>query len=216
MRIDGCVCYIPTKVTDRLVIDFQVLAAAPPHIRAAGLCDVLSIATGNWDWKFAEERGKNGAGMRYVPYVVKMADAILDGVIECAPAAGRGDPAGLKQLLDCICLQAELCNQIGHARPEEDSEHYFAYAIDNLVGSGKPHADLVCPGILIMADLQGQNVHRLKQAITAGNIPLDTLPLPLIQTTLYSLADYSRKHALAYGIAHELTAAKVRDYKNKL
>ncbi|MFQ5435295.1 MAG: hypothetical protein ACE5FD_10510 [Anaerolineae bacterium] len=43
-------------------------------------------------------------------------------------------------------MEVQLCNQIGHARPEEGSEHYFAYAVENVMGKGLPHGDLVgCP-----------------------------------------------------------------------
>ena len=44
------------------------------------------------------------------------------------PAAGTG--RGLKCLYDCLAMEVQLCNQIGHARPEEGSEHYFAYCAE--------------------------------------------------------------------------------------
>ncbi len=46
VRSRGCVEYLETKPPDHLIVDFEVLAAAPPNIRAAGICDVLSIANG--------------------------------------------------------------------------------------------------------------------------------------------------------------------------
>ena len=66
-----------------------MLAAAPEPIRAAGICDVLSIATGSWDWRFAEEQGLNPPGMGYLPWVDLAAQAILNGALDCAEAAGR-------------------------------------------------------------------------------------------------------------------------------
>jgi glycerol-1-phosphate dehydrogenase [NAD(P)+] len=138
IRVEGCVQYNETKVPDRLLIDFEVLASAPAHIRAYGICDVLSIAIGSWDWQFAEQKGMNTPDMAYIPYVAQMAQAILNWVLECAEAAGRGDPAGLKQLHDCLALEVQLCNQVGHARSEEGSEHYFAYALENIVGADNP------------------------------------------------------------------------------
>ncbi len=209
VREGGCVQYIETKPADKLIVDLDVIAAAPPSIRAAGICDVLSIATGLWDWKFAEDRGMNPAGMEYVPYVAEVAVGILQGVMDCAEAAGKGDHQGLKQLLDCIVLETQLLNLIGHARPEEGSEHYFAYAVENRVGHGKPHADLVCPGILLMAALQGQDILPLKKAIRACNIHLNTLPLESIQDTLHELPQFVRKHQLPYGISHEIDDERI-------
>ena len=203
-RRDGCVAYLETKPPDRLVVDFDVLAAAPPNIRAAGICDVLSIATGCWDWQFAEERGRNPTGMSMIPYAHDAAQAILTGALECADAAGQGDRDGLKQLLDCLALEVQLCNQIGHSRPEEGSEHYFAYAVENVMGKGLPHGDLVGPAILIIADRQGQDSTALRQALESCRIPLDNIPQDVVDETLRQLPAYVRRHDLPYGIAHEL------------
>lgn len=204
VRQDGCVRYVETRPPDRLVVDWEVLSAAPPSIRAAGLCDVLSIATGSWDWRFAQEKGMNPPEMAYVPYVDQVAAAILQGALDCAEAAGRGDPEGLKHLLDCLALEVQLCNQIGHARPEEGSEHYFAYAVESEIDVRLSHGELVGPGILLMAERQGQDVAPLRRALEAGHIPLDHIPRAVVEFTLGSLPEYVCRHALPYGIAHEL------------
>lgn len=208
-RKDGCVYYIETKPPDRLIIDFAVLAAAPVSVRAAGICDLLSIATGLWDWRFAHERGKNPPGMEYIPYVDQVAEAILQGSLDCAQAAGRGDYDGLKHMLDCLALEVQLCNLIGHSRPEEGSEHYFAYSVENIMGKGLPHGDLVGPGILLIARLQGQDVEPLRRALLDCCIPLNNIPKHVIHETLISLPQYSYQHGLSYGIAHELDSTAV-------
>lgn len=207
IRREGCVYYIETKPPDRLIVDFAVLSSAPESVRAAGICDVLSIATGLWDWRFAHERGKNPANMAYIPYVDAAAAAILQGSLDCAEAAGQGDPDGLKHLLDCLALEVQLCNLIGHSRPEEGSEHYFAYSVENTMGKGLPHGDLVGPGIVLIAGLQGQDVSPLKRALHDCRIPLTKIPEKVIYDTLLALPHYARQHNLAYGIAHELDEA---------
>ena len=209
IREGGCVRYIETKIPDLLVVDLDVIAAAPASIRAAGICDVLSIATGKWDWKFAEEVQQNLPEMAYVPYIAQTADAILEGALDCAEAAGRGDQEGLKQLLDCIVLELQVNNQMGHARAEEGSEHYFAYAAENLTGSGWPHADLLGPGILLMMTLQGQETQRVRRALHRTCIPLQRISTPVIRKTLLDLPAYCRQQNLPYGIAHELTAERI-------
>jgi len=176
VRHQGCVQYIETKTPDRLVVDMDVLAVAPKNIRSAGICDVLSIATGLWDWEFAAEKGMNPEGMELIPWVADAAQAILDGALECAVAAGEGDPDGLKQLLDCLAMEVQLCNQIRHSRPEEGSEHYFAYAVENLLGKGIFHGDLVGLGIMLMAEFQDQNSEELETALRACHILLENIP----------------------------------------
>ena len=71
IRRDGCVVYIPTKVPENIILDFDVIAAAPAAIRAAGITDVMSIATGCWDWKFAHEKGKESRGHAVHPLGVR-------------------------------------------------------------------------------------------------------------------------------------------------
>jgi glycerol-1-phosphate dehydrogenase [NAD(P)+] len=204
IRRDGCVDYIETKPPETLILDLEVIAAAPARIRAAGVTDVISIATGCWDWKFAHEDGKNPPGMAFIPWVHENAQSILDGLLDWAAAAGKADRDGLKTLYDCLAMEVQLCNQIGHARPEEGSEHYFAYSVENLVGHGLPHGDLVGPGILIMARFQGQDTGPLEAALKACHIPLDRIPEDIIRQTLKNLPGYVRQHNLAYGIAHEM------------
>jgi glycerol-1-phosphate dehydrogenase [NAD(P)+] len=206
IRYDGCVQYILTKVPESLVLDLEVIANAPAWIRAAGITDVLSIATGCWDWKYAHESGQNPAGMEFIPWVYQNAQSILQGAIDCADAAGRGDQQGLKCLYNCLAMEVQLCNQIGHARPEEGSEHYFAYCAEQFTGPGWPHGDLVGPGILLMAERQGQDIHLYEAALKACNIPLGRILPDAVQRTLSQLPDYCRKHALPFGIAHALSS----------
>jgi len=205
IRRDGCVHYIETKPPEALVLDLEVVAAAPAAIRAAGVTDVMSIATGSWDWKFAHERGKNPPGMEFIPWAYDNAQSILSGVLDCAAAAGRGDRAGLKQLYDCLAMEVQLCNQIGHARPEEGSEHYFAYCVENVMGHGLPHGDLVGPGILLAAGWQGQSTDRLRSALQACHIPLDRIPAEVAAQTQRILPSYCLRHELPFGMAHELS-----------
>jgi glycerol-1-phosphate dehydrogenase [NAD(P)+] len=204
IRKDGCVYYIETKVPERLILDLGTVAKAPAFIRAAGITDVMSIATGAWDWKFAHEQGKNPAGMEFIPWVYDNAQSILSGVLDCAEAAGRGDHDGLKTLYDCLAMEVQLCNQIGHSRPEEGSEHYFAYAVENEMGHGLPHGDLVGPAILLIAKLQRQDTAPLEKALKACNVPLNNIPQDMIDRTLKILPEYSRRHNLSFGIAHTL------------
>ncbi len=67
VRRAECVHYIETKPPDLLVIDLDTIAAAPAHVRAAGICDVVSIATGCADWEYAHAAGKNPPHAPYIP-----------------------------------------------------------------------------------------------------------------------------------------------------
>jgi glycerol-1-phosphate dehydrogenase [NAD(P)+] len=206
VREKGCVTYIEAHPPDRVVVDFEVIASAPPSLRAAGISDVLSILTGSWDWQFAHQRSMNPPGMEFIPWVYESAQSILHGALDCAEAAGSGDPAGLKQLLDCLCMEVQLCNQVGHARPEEGSEHYFAYCAEqHVTGAGWSHADLLAPGILLMAELQGQVTHACEAALLACHVPINRIPPEAVESTLLELPVYCQRHNLPFGLAHTLS-----------
>jgi glycerol-1-phosphate dehydrogenase [NAD(P)+] len=205
IRENGSVKYINARPADKVLVDFEIITAAPPHLRAAGITDVLSILTGSWDWQFAHQRSMNPAGMEFIQWVYENAQSILHGVLDCAEAAGQGDRAGLKQLLDCLCMEVQLCNQVGHARPEEGSEHYFAYCAEQFTGPAWPHADLLGPGILHMTKLQGQDSHPVEIAMNTCHILLDRIPAEVVERTLLELPEYCKERNLLFGIAHKLS-----------
>ena len=204
IRQNGCVRYLETGPPTHVIIDLKILSQAPTHLRAAGLCDVLSIATGSWDWRFAHRHNKLNTSEKYEPWANRVAQEILQAGLECAEAAGAGDATGLKQLIDCLALEVQLCNQIGHARPEEGSEHYFAYAAESLGGKGLPHGDLVGPGICLIAERQKQDPTPLKTALQKAGVPLNSLSNHLIEKTFKALPQYVQQHDLPFGIAHTI------------
>lgn len=214
VRRDGCVRYIETLPPEIVLLDLNVIASAPPHVRAAGIIDVLSIATGCWDWDLAERRGKNPAGQRYDPAIAAVARSILNIALGCAEAAGQGDHEGLRSLVNALALEVQLCNLIGHPRPEEGSEHHFAYCAEMLtsgessLGAAAPamhtHGEYVGPGIVLMAERQGQDAAPLRRALERAGVPLDALSADVIAETLRQLPAYVRQHDLPYGIAWEL------------
>jgi glycerol-1-phosphate dehydrogenase [NAD(P)+] len=216
VRRDGCVRYIETLPPEIALIDLDVVAAAPPAVRAAGIIDVLSIATGSFDWKLGEERGKNPPNERYDPGIARIAQGLLQLGLDCAEAAGRGDPDGLRALTTALAIEVQLCNLIGHSRPEEGGEHHFAYCAEMLTsgddwhGNAAPalhtHGEFVGPGILEIARHQGQDAGPLRGALEAAGVPLDALSPEVVAETLRRLPAYVREHNLPYGIAWELAA----------
>lgn len=209
IRRDGCVFYLETGAPERLLVDWDVIAAAPPWVRAAGLGDILSIATGLWDWRYAEERGENRSGQEWIPYAAEMAQILLEEGIRIAASAGRGEQEGLERLLHLLALEVQLCNLIGHSRPEEGSEHAFAYSVENLVGHGLPHGDLVGPGIVALAAAQGQETAPLREALEDAGARLDHIPRQTAEVTLHGLSDYVRRHGLPFSAASTLDERQI-------
>ncbi|MEL6528310.1 MAG: hypothetical protein AAFQ07_21630, partial [Chloroflexota bacterium] len=129
---------------------------------------------------------------------------------------GRKD--SLRNLLDLICVEVQLTNQLGHNRPQEGSEQYFAYAIEPKAarGTGIPYADLVGPGILIAAALHKQNIAPIRDTLLDAGVRLGQLRRDDIIETLNRLPEYVNEHELPYSILHDLdlTSQEARDLIN--
>jgi glycerol-1-phosphate dehydrogenase [NAD(P)+] len=204
VRENGQLKYVETGPVERVLVDFDVLAEAPPMLRTAAICEALSIATAVWDWRFADQQQQNPPTMAFIDYVDSVAQSVLKGTLDCAEAAGQADPAAIKYLIDCLCLQVRLCNQIGHNRPQEGSEHYFAEVAEQVLGHAVPQGELLGPAILMIAALQGQDTSELRRALEACHVPLNTLSREQIEEVVRRLPDYCEEHQLPYGVAHTL------------
>ena len=63
-----------------------------------------------------------------------------------------------------------LCNQLGHSRPEEGSEHFLCYALEAHAEAGRSytHAEYIGVSLLVMGTLQGIDVAPLREAYRAA------------------------------------------------
>jgi glycerol-1-phosphate dehydrogenase [NAD(P)+] len=204
VRSGGGVQDVETGVARECIIDWDVIRAAPAHLRGGGLVDVLSIVTGLLDWRFAAERSQNTPSQRFVPWAAGIAAAIAQQAFRIAEGVGRGDVESLKLLLDFLGLEVQLCNQLGHARPEEGGEHYFAYAIENYMPRRTPHSDMVGPGILFAAALHGQDTRPLRTALESAGLRLDRLNPQIVQQVVREMPNYVIEQDLPYGMMHTI------------
>ncbi len=214
-RTDGSVNYITTGPAEKLIIDWEVIRAAPQNIRGAAIVELLTIVTGILDWRYAAERNQNTPETRFVPWAAGLMAGIAQQAFKIAAGVGRGNVESLRNLLDLLCMEVQVTNQMGHNRPQEGSEQYFAYAIEPRAGKGKPvpYADMVGPGILLSAALHGQDVAPIRATLESAGIRLGQLRSEDIVDTLKILPEYVRKHNLPYSILNDLdpTAERVHD-----
>lgn len=209
IRRDGCVFYLPTGAPELVLIDWDLVAAAPSFVRATGFAEMMAITIGLWDWRFAEEAGKNPPEHRLLRYCEETMRALHEESLRIAPAVGKGEIGAMQRLLEVLMLQVQLCSGVGHSRAQEGSEHYFAYAVENLTGHGLPHADLIGPGIIGMAAAQGQDPVPLREALLATGVRLDQIEPEQTLATLRDLSGYATRHGLPYGIAHAMTPERM-------
>jgi len=205
LRADGFVRYKNTGPAERVIVDMDIVSGAPPHIRGTGIVEILSMTTGLLDWKYAADRSKNSYQERFQHWAASIAASIAQQAYKIAAGVGEGRPDALRNLLDLMCVEVQLTNQLGHNRPQEGSEQYFAYAVEPRVvrGSSVPYADLVGPGILIAAAMHGQNIAPIRDTLRSAGVRLSQLRKEDILATLRELPDYVRRHNLPYSIIHD-------------
>ncbi|MEZ4669045.1 MAG: iron-containing alcohol dehydrogenase [Anaerolineae bacterium] len=219
VREKGSVHYVTTGPAETLIIDWEIIRNAPAQIRGTGICELLSIVTGLLDWRYAAERNKTTQDTRFQPWAAGLAAGIAQQAFKIAQGVGQGKVENLRNLLDLMCTEVALTNQLGHNRPQEGSEQYFAYAIEGKTASGYgvPYADLVGPGTLIAAALHGQDIAPIRDTIQSAGIRLDQLKPDDVRETLSNMPNYVRDHDLPYSIFNEWAATpeKVNEVMNK-
>lgn len=205
VREEGTVHYVATGPAETIIIDWEIIRNAPPHIRGTGICEILSIVTGLLDWQYAAKNNRNTPDTRFLPWAAGLAAGVAQQAFKIAQGVGQGRVDALKNLLDLMCQEVQLTNQLGHNRPQEGSEQFFAYAIEPRTSSGYgvPYADLIGPGILVAAALHGQDVSQLRDTIESTGTRLDQLRPGDIVDTLRILPEYVRRHNLPYTILND-------------
>ncbi len=201
LREDGVVRYVDGAVARRVVLDEALLGSAPAALNALGACDVLSMSTALRDWHLASRRAEPEP---YDPLIAaagrRICATLLDGAVAIA-AAGSG---GLRLLLGCLLAEVTLCNLAGTSRPEEGSEHFFAYCLEQRL-PGLMHGTMVGLGILICAQLQGRPIARLRRFMAATGIDAawGGLPRAALRETIVEAPWFVRCQGLPYSIWNE-------------
>lgn len=205
VRDQGSVRYVETGPADWLIIDWEIVRNAPLNLRGTGIVELLSIVTGLKDWQYAAARNKNTPETRFLPWAASLAAGIAQQAFKIARGVGQGSVEALRNLLDLICMEVQLTNQLGHNRPQEGSEQYFAYAVESrtAVERGVPFADLVGPGLLIAAALHQQDINPIRETMLSAGVRLDQLRPVDIAETLKIMPQYVVQHNLPYSILND-------------
>ncbi|MDW8290165.1 MAG: iron-containing alcohol dehydrogenase [Armatimonadota bacterium] len=150
VRRKGRVHYLGEVYAQRVLVDFSLIRSAPSHVNRAGAGDILSIHTALWDWRAAAEA-------RHAVYnaeVAQQSRTLLDRLEQAAEEIHAVTSLGIRTLVESYAEEVRLCRQVGHSRPEEGSEHFWAYNVEYLYPRAYVHGELVALGVLLMAQLQ--------------------------------------------------------------
>lgn len=211
VRQGGKVRYVGDVFPERLLIDFDIVRAAPPHLNRAGVGDLLSIYTALWDWRFAHEH----YGEEYSPTLAKQAASILDRLETYAQEIRDVTDIGVRTLVEGFREEVRLCEAWRSSRPEEGSEHYLAYCAEWVTGRAFLHGALVSFMVLITCRFQDQDWSRPLSLVERIGVPFRPSFLGItpqeLTLTLQNIHRYVHAEKLPPGIFHRapLTNAEI-------
>lgn len=203
MDSDGILTNVMTGPAERIIVDWDVIRAADPHQRVGVVADMLAIVTGLLDWRHAAKLKRTTANQPFVPWAAGIAAGLASHTIKIAEALGQGQVEAMQTLLDLTSVSVQLANQLGHARQQEGTEHYFAFALQKL-GVNASHAECLGPGILLTSALHSQDPSALRDALEKSGIRLDQLRPADVQVAIHDLQNFVLANDLPYSIAHEI------------
>lgn len=198
LRDGGRVVYVPTKKPDELIIEPEIVLSAPPRMNSAGWGDVLSIITAVWDWRAAHE----DVGEPFDEDIARQAVALTEQAVRV------DNEQALNMLVSALRSEVELCERWGSARPEEGSEHFFVYTLENHLPSQRKflHGELVGLGICLMSQWQGQDVERITRLMDRAGLawrPRDIgVPDKAIECALEELPERAREFGYPFSITN--------------
>jgi glycerol-1-phosphate dehydrogenase [NAD(P)+] len=151
-----------------VLVDMDVIAAAPPERTRAGLGDLLANQSALVDWQLAAAAGDE----QLDDFAALLAQSATDTVYGAPPAglaAGRPAAAFLHRLLRGLVLSGLAMEIAGSSRPCSGAEHLISHALDSLRPGTAQHGEQVAFGALVATHLQGGDWMRLREfMLSAG------------------------------------------------
>lgn len=167
IRDDWKVRYVGDKMPDRLIVDFDIIQSAPPHINRGGVCDILSCYTALRDWEIAH----TDTGEPTDPDTIGRTRHLLERLFAHQQAIRDVTEEGIHFLMEGYIEEVRLCEQYGSPRPEEGSEHFFAYNLEYRMRRPFLHGTIVSLGVVLMTMLQQQDPDEVVGFLDGAGVP---------------------------------------------
>lgn len=203
VRVEKKVRYVGFVVPKVVISDFELMSAAPPALNRAGIGDILSIHTGCFDWGLSAREGMDG----YDPEAAARVQSLVRELEERINEVRDVTDEALRWLIEAYAEENAVCLAAGHSRPEEGSEHFFAYNVEAKTGRGFVHGELVCLGILLMSRLQENDPERIERILEQSGVRYQPRDLGLtreeVEYALITLPEYVEAEKLPYSIVNQ-------------
>ena len=124
---DGVKRTVPSRWPDALVIDREVIAAAPPAMNRAGYGELASMFTAPADWYLASVVGVDAS---FHPGAVALVRDAADAYLQAADGVAAGDPAATQELARIMTLSGIALGVAGRTAPLSGTEHLVSHLLD--------------------------------------------------------------------------------------
>lgn len=211
VRVDHRVRYIGQILPDKLLIDFDLLKRSPKRLNRAGVGDILSIFTALHDWKLAADT----VSENYDKTIAAASRKLLDNLLVKQQAIRTCEDEGLQLISELYVSEVALCEEYGNSRPEEGSEHYFAYCLESITHRSYIHGELIALAILLTGLFQEQDVTPILSFLNEAGVTYRPEQIGVTESeiiqTLMALPEYlNQETQLPYGIYHHKEMDKDR------
>ena len=202
-RSGGHVTYIGYIVPRQVYVDTTLIAAAPGRLNRSGVGDILCAHAALWDWKLAHD----SRGERYDPAAVDATRRWLERIASGADDIRKVTPAGIRLIMEAFEDISLICRRFGSSRPQEASDHTFAYNAEFQTGKSFLHGELVALGTFVMASLQENDPAGLLSAYERTGLLWQPRDLGLTREefvkTLRTLNAYQKNFGRRYSVLDE-------------
>lgn len=150
VRAGSHVTYVGYVVPRDVWIDYPLIQSAPPRLNRSGVGDILCAHVALWDWRFAHEN----TGEPYDPDLASQMQFWIHQIQENTEEIRKVTPNGIRIIMKAFEEISIICRRFGSSRPQEASDHTFAYNAEYQTRKSFLHGELVALGSWVMANLQ--------------------------------------------------------------
>lgn len=205
VRVEGNVRYIGNIRPEKVVLDTALVCGAPKHLNRAGIGDIISCATGLFDWRLASQKG---IGHEWRDDLAELGEKLLVDLADNVHEIAKVTPTGVRFLAESYRGIGAACAAAGHSRFEEGSEHFWAYCYESLTGAHPVHGEIIAFAVVVMAHVQGNDPERWRDLVVQCQVRANPLDMGITHDdfvkTFMHLNEYAQKHSLDYSIINEV------------
>jgi glycerol dehydrogenase-like iron-containing ADH family enzyme len=208
VRNESRVRYVGSVEAKKIIIDFDLIRSAPPHLNRAGIGDVLSCVTALGDWRIAHQE----FGDPLNEQIFTQTKTLIQNMFNSAQALHDLSDEGLKKMVEYLREECILSEQWGNARPEEGGEHFLAYALEKICPRQYLHGALISLNVLVVLKLQGADaifkIDDVQQFLSHVGVQYSPKSLQIRQDDYKNALEYVQKHVRDEKLFHGLWTRK--------